>query len=122
MVYADTNICLRFILNDNEEMADFAETLLTTEEVYLLHEVIAEIVYVLNRVYNVARAKICLKISALLEYAKTADQETMRQALRIYAETSLDFVDCILLAYNKTSGAKIATFDKKLKNKLTDPN
>lgn len=42
MVYADTNICLRFILNDNEEMADFAETILIAGEVYLLHEVIAE--------------------------------------------------------------------------------
>lgn len=28
MVYADVNIFLRFILNDNQEMADFAETLL----------------------------------------------------------------------------------------------
>lgn len=50
MIYADTNICLRLILNDNQEMADF--------------------------------------------------------------------VDCILLAYNQIDGSDVATFDKKLKNKL----
>ncbi len=74
----------------------------------------------LNRVYSATRTEICLKISALLEYAETADKEAMWQALQIYADTNLDFVDCILLAYNKTNGVKIATFDKKLKNKLTD--
>ena len=34
MVYADANCLLRFILNDNQEMADYTENLLNTQEVF----------------------------------------------------------------------------------------
>lgn len=122
MVYADANIFLRFILNDNQEMADFAEQLLTTQKVYMLHEVLAEVVYVLHGVYKNKRVVIAEKLISLLEYVETDDKETIKQALLIYAETSLDFVDCILIAYGKTKNVQIATFDKKLKNKLIDRN
>ncbi len=122
MVYADANIFLRFILNDNQEMADFAEQLLTTQKVYMLHEVLAEVVYVLHGVYKNKRVVIAEKLISLLEYVETDDKETIKQALLIYAETSLDFVDCILIAYGKTKNVQIATFDKKLKNKLVDRN
>ena len=42
----------------------------------------------------------------------------LKKALQFYEETTLDFVDCILLSYFKTNSIQIATFDKKLKNKL----
>ena len=118
MIYADANIFLRFILNDNEEMADYAENLLNNEEVFLLHEVISEMVYVLKSVYRTERADISEKLSELLKYTKTTDKRVMLLALRTYAETKLDFVDCILYAYNKSKNAEIATFDKKLQNKM----
>lgn len=118
MIYADANIFLRFILNDNEEMADYAENLLNNEEVFLLHEVISEMVYVLRGVYNTERQEISEKISALLKYTDTTDKNVILLALQTYAETKLDFVDCILYAYNKIKNADIATFDKKLKNKI----
>lgn len=35
-----------------------------------------------------------------------------------YAKHSLDFVDCILYAYNKVKGYGINAFDKKLKRLL----
>ncbi len=38
MIYADANIFLRFILNDNKEMADYAENLLKTNQAYTLPE------------------------------------------------------------------------------------
>lgn len=118
MVYADANVFLRFILNDNEEMADYAENLLNNEEVFLLHEVISEMVYVLKGVYNTERQEISEKISALLKYTDTIDKDVMLFALQAYAETKLDFVDCILYAYSKIKNTNIATFDKKLKNKM----
>lgn len=57
MIYADTNICLRLILNDNQEMADFAENLFTKNDVFILHEVICEVVYVLDKVYKFKKTK-----------------------------------------------------------------
>lgn len=118
MVYADANCLLRFILNDNQEMADYAENLLNTQDVYLLHEVLCEMVYVLSSVYQTKRKDINNKLSALLDYVTINDSDIMKKALQFYEETSLDFVDCILLSYFKTNSIQIATFDKKLKNKL----
>ncbi len=118
MVYADANCLLRFILNDNQEMADYTENLLSTQEVYLLHEVLCEMVYVLNGVYNTSRKDINNKLAALLDYVTISDIAVMTKALQLYEETKLDFVDCILLSYFKTNSIQVATFDKKLKNKL----
>ncbi len=47
-------------------------------------------------------------------------RDVLSQALRVYAENNLDFVDCILFAYKKKRGYEIATFDKKLKRLLDD--
>ena len=119
MVYADANVFLRFILNDNEEMADYAEKLLENEEVYLLHEVISEMVYVLSKVYQTKREEITKQLSMLLKYTTTTDQKVMEYALQIYEESTLDFVDCILCAYHRTGNVTVVTFDKKLKNRLS---
>lgn len=40
------------------------------------------------------------------------------QMLDANAEHGLDFVDCILYAYNRVKGYEIKTFDKKLKKLL----
>lgn len=118
MQYVDANVFLRFILDDNREMADYAEELLAKRQAFALPEVIAEIVYVLMKVYKVARKEIASQIDMLLEYADTYNPDVMRYALKMFAETSLDFVDCELIAYNHVRNAKIATFDKALKKHL----
>ena len=82
MVYADANVFLRFILNDNKEMADYAETLLNNHEAFLLHEVIAEMVYVLNSVYNIKRKDISNELTKLLAYTETDDKAVIIQALK----------------------------------------
>lgn len=46
------------------------------------------------------------------------ETEVMKLGLETYAEQNLDFVDCILYAYNRIKGYKIKTFDKKLKRLL----
>ena len=118
MVYADANCLLRFILNDNQEMADYTENLLNTQEVVLLHEVLCEMVYVLDGVYKTSRKDINKQLSALLDFVTIEDSDVMKNALQFYADTRLDFVDCILLSYFKTNNIQVATFDKKLKNKM----
>lgn len=40
--------------------------------------------------------------------------EVVCEALSLFAETSLDFVDCILIARHRILGEEIASFDKKL--------
>lgn len=45
-------------------------------------------------------------------------KEVMFAALEIYAETSLDFVDCILIAHHKIFHVEVMSFDKKLNRQL----
>ena len=114
----DANIILRYLLNDDKVMADEAERIITEGSVYVTIEVIAEVVYVLNKVYSIERNKIK---SCLLEFVSEVDvseEQVIRLGLGAYAEHNLDFVDCILFAYNRVNGYEIRTFDKKLKKLL----
>ena len=49
MKIADANIILRYLLNDHEELSDKATIIIENNEVLLHNEVIAEIVYVLEK-------------------------------------------------------------------------
>ena len=46
------------------------------------------------------------------------NKPVMIRAVKIFAETRLDFVDCILAAHHGVNGAEVFTFDKKLANQL----
>ena len=114
MVIFDTNMILRYILNDNEEMADQAEAYIMVGNVLVTPEVVAEVVYVLKGVYALDRATIADTLVNFLELVECNESEVLRLALAAYATHNLDFVDCILYAYHQARGAEIATFDKKL--------
>jgi len=58
MKIADANIVLRYLLNDIEDQSEKAAELLENNEVFIPNEVIAEIVYVLEKVYRLENAEI----------------------------------------------------------------
>ena len=58
MVIFDTNMILRYLLNDNEEMKNTAKRYLIDDKVYVTIEVIAEVIYVLKGVYKMERSDI----------------------------------------------------------------
>ena len=117
MVMLDTNMILRYLLNDNEEMASEAERVIKKEAVQVSIEIIAEVVYVLKGVYSVGREEIVKSLLDFLEEVEAVEPELLRLGLRTFAEHNLDFPDCILYAYNRVKGYEIKTFDKQL-NKL----
>ena len=53
MVILDTNMVLRYLLNDVQEMADEAERRIQAGNASVTIEVIAEAVYVLRNVYGI---------------------------------------------------------------------
>ncbi len=118
MKYVDTNILLRFIIDDNKELADIAENILKSDECHLLPEVIPEIIYVLRSVYKYRREDIAQAIQRLLPLVVVKEQLLTNLALTYFAQFNLDYVDCILLARNKLHGREVATFDKELEKKL----
>lgn len=117
MVMLDTNMILRYLLDDNEEMASAAEQIIQKGNVQVSIEIMAEVVYVLKGVYGVERKKIEEKLLDFLDEVNAAEPEVLKLGIKTYAEHNLDFPDCILYAYNRVKGYEIKTFDKKL-NKL----
>ena len=116
MVMFDANMILRYLLNDNAEMAEKAEQYLDAGDVSVTIEVIAEVVYVLKGVYSLDRGKIAETVKDFLGYVSCSEDEVLHLALDTFGVRTLDFVDCVLYAYHKVKGIEIATFDKKLIN------
>jgi len=74
----------------------------------------AEVVYVLLKVYNVPRDEIEKSLIAFLEFSNISmlNKEAMKEALKIFKNKNLDFVDAILC--EASTRYTIKTFDKKL--------
>jgi predicted nucleic-acid-binding protein len=120
MVLFDTNAILRYLLQDNEEMAKAVKQALAAGECCITMEVMAEMVYVLSKVYKIERRLILNAIEGLIETGEIslAEPEVVLHAGKTYASTNLDFIDCLLAGYAKIKGHKIFTFDKDLKKRL----
>lgn len=113
----DANVILRYLLGDNEEMQSEAEKVID-EGAFTLPEVLAEVVYVLTKVYGSGRAEVCNALRDLLDDVEIENKGCILEAFSLFEETSLDFVDCILIGRNKVKGEKVFSFDKKLNNRL----
>ena len=116
MKIVDANVVLRYLLSDVPELYSRSIKILEQEPVHLPFEVLAEIVYVLEKVYSVSRVEISNSISGVLKYQNisTHDTEVGVQALKSYADSSLDFIDALLYAYYKVRDTEILSFDRQL--------
>lgn len=110
----DANMILRYLLYDNKEMADKAEEYLSTRNVTVTIEVIAEVIYVLKGVYSIKREEIAEKIKLFLDFVDCQKKSILYLAIDAFGKNNLDFIDCVLYAYHAKEGIEIATFDKKL--------
>ncbi len=114
----DANYILRYLLCDNQEQNIIATQIIENEQVVLLNEVLAEVCYVLEKVYGVSKKEISQIIGSLITFDNIAvDQELISKALLLYNENNLDFVDALLISYSYIKGAHVYSFDKKL-NKM----
>ncbi|MCR5763574.1 MAG: PIN domain-containing protein [Treponema sp.] len=117
MTLLDANVILRYLLNDIHEQADAASEVIESGA-FTLPEIIAEVVYVLTRLYNVPREEIKDIVSPLFDEISIENRSVMVSALSFYSETKFDFVDCIILSRKKILGEEVFTFDKKLLSRL----
>ena len=117
MVLLDTNAILRYLLNDNPDQKNRVTELINAGS-FTTPEVIAEVVYVLLRIYKTTREEISWAIHCLILDVKIDNIKAMRYALGVFNQTSLDFVDCLLIAYNKVFGIEVLSFDKKLNHTM----
>ena len=116
-VLVDTNVILRCLLRDNLEQAKKADEIIKAGA-WTLPEVLMETSHVLRTFYEVDRKDIAEQLFKALKLIEVERPAVMFRAVEIFAETKLDFVDCILAAHHALENAEVFTFDKKLVNQL----
>ena len=117
----DTNVILRYLLQDDAALFEKASTILEKvktgrEKIIILESVLTECVYVLLRVYKINRTTIAKSLRTLLHYKGIAnpDKLDLIDSIDIFSQTNLSFVDCILCAKSRNNGMRLYTFDQEL--------
>ena len=113
----DADVILRFILHDSEDMYKQAVQVIS-EGAWTRVEVIAEVVYVLTKLYKISREDVSYSIKIVLGLVRIEDKQAMIETLKIFSESSLDFVDCVLIGRNHILEEEVFSFDKKLNKHL----
>lgn len=68
MKIVDVNVVLRYLLNDIVGQVRLATNYLEQNKVFIPIKIIAEIVYVLERLYKINRKEISSKLTSLITY------------------------------------------------------
>ncbi|MDE7294017.1 MAG: PIN domain-containing protein, partial [Oscillospiraceae bacterium] len=107
----DANIILRFLMKDNAEMAAEAIEIIKENNVLVTMEVAAEVVFVMQKVYKATRKDIHHMIMCFVNISnvEVSDYLVLSKGLEIFRDNNLDFVDCILCAYNLCRGYEVCT-------------
>jgi predicted nucleic-acid-binding protein len=114
----DTNILVRHLTGDPASQASRATAFLRgSHELILTDLALAEMVYVLESFYEVARTDIASMARALLALPSivAGDHDLLLRAVEIYEVDRLDFAEAYLVALAEMSDVKrVASFDRQI--------
>lgn len=116
-VLIDTNVALRFLLDDIDEMALIAEHVIDGDA-WTTPEVLAEMSFVLDKYYGMSRKDIhaCL---CIISHEVELVPPITEEAIRHFGESNLDFVDCMMTAYAE-AGYRTFSFDKGINRRISE--
>ena len=114
----DTNVILRYLLDDVEDQALIAEHIIDGEA-WTTPEVLAEVTYVLEGVYHFTRKDIATALEVIDNHVELQPQAVCTRAIQVYADSELDWVDCMVVAYEQEGLSRVFSFDKELNRRLS---
>lgn len=119
MIGLDTNILLRYILEDDEyqfkRVTELIETLTPEKQGYVSLVVLSEFFWVLKTGYKKAKSEMIESIKLILSLSvfQIEDYDVAYKALKLYETNKADFPDYIILTKSLKAGCKsVMTFDK----------
>lgn len=117
--FIDTNIFLRFLLNDHKKQSLLAKKLFKKAEgrkidLWTTDVVILEIIWTLKSFYKLSSKKIQNLISTILalEHFKMKNKNLLLQALDLFVDKNVDFIDAYNFLLARKDGKKIISFDQ----------
>ncbi len=114
MIAIDTNVVIRFLVNDDREQAQRARALIEAEDVFVPTSVLLETEWVLRSAYKLPRRDLVAALRAFLGLPRVFAQD--RQAAltgMLWAEQGMEFADALHLASASRCDA-FASFDRGL--------
>ena len=120
MRFVDTNVFLRFLLNDDPEKADACEMIFQRavngeESLFTTEMVIAEIVWVLESYYELSKGDVREKLEKILntQNLDCPNREIIINALAAYEEKNIDYVDAYNASVLKIKGInEVYSYDR----------
>ena len=121
MIGLDTNILVRYIVQDDVAQAAAATRLIERDckpdnPGWVDVVVLCELVWVLESAYDYKRATVAEVLRTVLTSAelRVETPELARAALRAYRNGSADYADCLIGLRNQQAGCDVTcTFDKR---------
>lgn len=118
-IYVDTNVFLRFLTKDIPNQADRVEKYLRKAQkgelcMQLMQVTIVEILFHLERFYDLQRAEAVQKVALLIEpeWIRVDDKKIVMEALYEYKRNTIDFVDILTWVMAKAENVAVLSFDK----------
>src|SRR3990167_11169219 len=120
MIFLDTNIILRFTLNDHPLYSPKAASIFSTihsqkVKVYTTWLVIFEAVFVLQNSHNLPKLEISKKLLPILflENIQINQKSLLKEVFKYYLDKNISFADAFHVALmNKKKIMKIYSFDR----------
>ena len=118
--FADTNIFVRFLLNDDGKLSPLAREIIIgcEQEKYsltIIPALVLEIVWLLNSFYKLPKQETIIKLETLagLNNLNIIDKEIIANTIAIYKEKNVDFLDAFFAASMEALKIKeIFSFDR----------
>lgn len=113
MIAIDTNVLVRFLVNDDPAQFTKAKALLDANQIFVSTSVLLETEWVLRDSYSLPKARILSALSRVLDLEQiTAENERATRNAIGWAGKGMDFADAIHLA-SAASCRAFATFDRR---------
>lgn len=120
----DTNIIIRFLVWDDEELYKksyeiFRQIENDEIEVVITEWVVLECLYVLEKIYEISKIEIIdkLKMILFLDNVINSDKLEIIEALNLVIYEKIDFINAIIITKAKYNNLEVVSFDKKI-NKI----
>jgi predicted nucleic-acid-binding protein len=116
----DTNVLLRYLLEDDTAQAARAARELERDERFLVDGIVlCELVWVLEAAYGFSRNDVVLALERIVSTAQfeIESKDLVLAALADFRRSTADFSDCLIGRRNRSAGAaETVTFDRSLKS------
>lgn len=113
----DTNIVLRYLINDIPAQHVKAKLLISKSPTYVSDVVVSETVFVMESFFQLKRPDVVHLIKMLIAAPGLITNFFLDEVVDLYlAKPALSWVDCYAAIESKICGNDLYTFDKKLRS------